>query len=139
MSKFLGEYSPNITEGSRVALPKKLRKYIRGGEVVLSKGFEKCVFIYDKKDWVESAVRKVANPRGQADTEELERYLYTSATESPIDSQGRVVIPSDLLEYAGITSKTAVLGVGDHVEVWDHTIWEEYKDKISRKITAGRD
>ncbi len=52
MRMFLGEYQPNITEGSRIALPKKLREQITGGEVILSRGFEKCVFVYDKEDWV---------------------------------------------------------------------------------------
>jgi len=60
MSGFLGEYSPNITEGSRITLPKKLRKYIRGAEVVLSKGFEKCIFIYNREDWMNSAQKQVA-------------------------------------------------------------------------------
>lgn len=139
MSKFLGEYSPNITEGSRIALPKNIRKHILSGEVVLSRGFDRCLFIYDKKDWLESAQKKVESPRGEADTEELERYLFTSATEAAIDSQGRVVIPQDLAEYAGLTGKTAVLGVGDHVEVWDEVIWKEYLEKITQKITAKKE
>lgn len=139
MSKFLGQYNPNITEGSRIALPKKLRQHIRGGKVVLSKGFERCIFIYDKKDWVDAAQKKVENPRRDVDTEELERYLYTSAKEAPMDSQGRIVLPSELVEYARIESKTAVLGVGDHIEVWDAKRWKDYLDKVSNKVTAESD
>ena len=138
MSKFLGQYNPNITDSSRIALPKKLRKHIRGREVVLSKGFDKCVFVYDKNDWLEAAQKKVSSPRGDATTEELERYLYTSATEAPIDSQGRVVIPTDLISYAGLTGKTAVLGVGDHIEVWDSNVWDEYLGKVQKKVTANK-
>ena len=139
MSKFLGEYNPNITEGSRIALPKNIRKHIRGGGVVLSKGFDKCIFVYDKKDWMNSAQKKVENPRGDADTEALERYLFTSATEATIDSQGRIVVPQDLVDYAGLTGKTAVLGVGDHVEVWDEGVWKKYLEKITQKITAKKE
>lgn len=139
MSKFLGEYQPNITEGSRIALPRKLRKYIRGNKVVLSKGFDKCIFIYDKNDWLETAQKKVETPRKNLGVEELERYLYTSATESSVDSQGRVVIPAELLNYAVIEGKTAVLGVGDHIEVWDIARWKEYLGKISTKISAGNE
>jgi len=136
MSRFLGEYGPNITEGSRIALPKKLRKHIRGDEVVLSKGFEKCVFIYDREDWVNLAQKRVESPRGEASTEALERYLYTSATESPIDSQGRLVIPANLLDYAEIDKETAVLGVGDHIEVWDRQNWEKYLERVTEEIDA---
>ena len=50
MKMFLGEYQPNLTDGSRLALPKKLREQILGDEVVLSRGFEKCIFVYDKQE-----------------------------------------------------------------------------------------
>jgi MraZ protein len=106
---------------------------------VLSKGFDKCVFVYDKRDWVDAAQKKVENPRGGADTEDLERYLFTSATEAQIDAQGRIVIPGDLIEYAGLTGRTAVLGVGDHIEVWDNETWKEYLEKITSKITAEKE
>lgn len=139
MSKFLGQYNPNITDGSRIALPKKLRKHVRGGKVVLSKGFERCIFVYDKKDWIETAQKKVENPRRNVDTEELERYLYTSASESSMDSQGRIVIPSDLIEYAKINGKTAVLGVGDHIEIWDNNRWDDYLNKVSNKVLPEKE
>ena len=136
MSGFLGEYSPNITEGSRITLPKKLRKYIRGAEVVLSKGFEKCIFIYNREDWMNSAQKQVAEPREGMIRVELERYLYTSATESPIDVEGRIVIPANLLKYAEIDKETSVLGVGDHIEVWSEKNWEAYSSRISGKLDA---
>jgi len=136
MRCFLGEYSPNITEGSRIALPKKLRDQIAGDGVVLSKGFEKCVFIYDVQDWVERAQRQIDKSTDNVKTRDLERYMYASATEAAIDVQGRVVIPSPLKEYAGIKAKTAVVGVGDHVEVWDYAAWKAYMDKVSATLVA---
>jgi MraZ protein len=139
MGKFLGQYNPSITEGSRIALPKKIRKHIRGREVVLSKGFDKCIFVYDKNDWMDAARRKVETPRGEVSTEELERYLYTSATEASVDSQGRIVLPSDLIEFAELSSKTAVLGVGDHVELWDLDNWNAYLKRVSNKLIASKE
>ena len=136
MSRFLGEYSPNITEGSRIALPKKLRKYIRGDEVILAKGFDRCVYVYDKEDWTNLAQKRIESRQDQTHIEALERYLYTSATEAPIDAQGRVVIPGNLQDYAGINKRTAVLGVGDHIEVWDYKTWQEYLEKVSGGLTA---
>lgn len=133
---FLGEYNPNITEGSRISLPKKHREQIKSEDVVLSKGFEKCILIYDKNDWVLKAQKQVENLKDQAKISDLERYLYTSAVETSIDSQGRIVLPGSLKEYAGVNLKTAVIGVGDHIEVWDLENWNEYLKKISDKILA---
>lgn len=133
---FLGEYQPNITEGSRLALPKKLREQITGDEIILSKGFEKCIFVYDKEDWVTEAQKQVENPISDARTRELKRYMFSGASETSIDSQGRVVIPNNLKDYAGIDKKTVVIGAGDHVEIWDLDNWSEHSEKISYSWSA---
>ena len=133
---FLGEYQPNITEGSRIALPKKLREQINGEDVILSKGFEKCIFVYDKEDWVSEAQKQIENPITDAKTRELKRYMYSGATETTIDSQGRVVLPNNLKDYAQIDKKTIVIGAGDHVEIWDIENWSEYSQKVSLNLSA---
>jgi MraZ protein len=135
MKMFLGEYNPNITEGSRIALPKKLREQILGDQVVLSRGFEKCVLVYDKNDWVEKAQKQVDNLQGFK-TSDLERYLYTSAAETAVDAQGRVVLPANLKDFAQITKETAVIGVGDHIEIWDRISWQEHLEKITGDLSA---
>jgi MraZ protein len=136
MRMFLGEYQPNITEGSRIALPKKLREQVRGDDLILSKGFEKCIFVYDKEDWVTEAQKQVENPISDAKTRDLKRYMYAGASESTIDSQGRIVLPANLLSYAEIDKKTAVVGAGDHVEIWDLDNWNARIGKISQELSA---
>ncbi|HLC93868.1 MAG TPA: division/cell wall cluster transcriptional repressor MraZ [Patescibacteria group bacterium] len=136
MRMFLGEYQPNMTEGSRIALPKKLRDQIRGDDVILSRGFEKCVFIYDKEDWTKEASKQVENPITDLKTRALKRYMFAGASEAPIDSQGRVVIPSNLKEYAGLYKKTAIIGAGDHIEVWDWDAWIAHLEKISAELAG---
>ena len=136
MRMFLGEYQPNITEGSRIALPKKLREQVRGDDLILSRGFEKCIFIYDKEDWVVEANKQVENPISDSKTRDLKRYMYAGAVESTIDTQGRVVLPNSLKEYAEIDKKTAVIGAGDHIEIWDLGNWKERLEKISQDMSA---
>ena len=136
MRMFLGEYQPNITEGSRIVLPKKLREQVRGDDLILSKGFEKCIFVYDKEDWVTEAQKQVENPISDAKTRDLKRYMYAGASESAIDSQGRIVLPASLLSYAEINKKTAVVGAGDHVEIWDLDNWNARIGKISQELSA---
>lgn len=128
---FLGDYTPNMTEGSRIALPKKLRDQIQGDELVLTRGFEQCVFIYDKNDWLDEAKKQIASPITDTKTRVLKRYLYGTAAESLIDAQGRFVIPPALKEYANLIKEVAVIGAGDHIELWNANVWQEYLAKIS--------
>lgn len=136
MRMFLGEYNPNITEGSRIALPKRLRDQIRGEEVILSKGFEKCIFIYDKEDWVLEAEKQIDNPITDAKTRDLKRYMYSGASETSIDAQGRIVLPNNLKEYAILDKKTVVIGAGDHIEIWDIESWHNRIDQITKDLSA---
>lgn len=133
---FLGEYQPNITEGSRIALPKKLRDQIRGEEVILSRGFEKCIFVYDKEDWLAESDKQIENPITDSRTRDLKRYMYAGAIEAAIDNQGRIVVPTNLTNYADIKKETAVIGAGDHIEIWELESWKEHLDKISGQLTA---
>lgn len=136
MRMFLGEYTPNITEGSRLALPKKLREQIRGEEVILSRGFEKCIFVYGREEWEIESRKQIENPITEAKTRDLKRYMYSGACSTSIDSQGRLVIPSNLKQYAGLASETVIIGAGDHIEIWDSSNWKVRLEKISRELSG---
>ena len=133
---FLGEYQPNLTDGSRLALPKKLREQILGDEVVLSRGFEKCIFVYDKQDWINESQKQIDNPITDSKTRDLRRYMFAGAVDSKLDSQGRIVVPANLLSYAGLEKNITVIGAGDHIEIWNTENWNEYFENVSKSLTA---
>ena len=136
MKMFLGEYQPNLTDGSRLALPKKLREQIIGDEVVLSRGFEKCIFVYDKQVWIIESQKQVDNPITDSKTRDLRRYMFAGASDSKLDTQGRIIVPSNLLTYAGIDKDITVIGAGDHIEIWNTNNWTEYFENVSNSLTA---
>jgi len=136
MKMFLGEYQPNLTDGSRLALPKKLREQILGDEVVLSRGFEKCIFVYDKQDWLNESQKQIDNPITDSKTRDLRRYMFAAATDSKLDTQGRIIVPGNLLSYAGIEKEITVIGAGDHIEIWNTQNWNEYFENVSNSLTA---
>jgi len=136
MKMFLGEYQPNLTDGSRLALPKKLREQILGDEVVLSRGFEKCIFVYDKQDWINESQKQIDNPITDSKTRDLRRYMFAGAVDSKLDSQGRIVVPANLLSYAGLEKNITVIGAGDHIEIWNTENWNEYFENVSKSLTA---
>lgn len=127
---FLGEYSHRLSEGNRLALPKKIRAEISGNEVILAGGFESCIAGFDRKKWEEIAKKQLEVPLYEAKGRVLRRQMFANAIVLPIDAQGRVVLPQSLTSWAGIKEEVVVLGAGDHFEIWDSKKWQEYSRAI---------
>lgn len=134
MKMFLGEYKPNVTEGARIALPKKLREQIDGNSVILSRGFEKCIFGYDRQEWVKEAEKQVSLPISDPKVRTLKRYMFSGAIDVELDSQGRLVIPGPLKDYASLSGEIVVVGAGDHFEIWDSVVWASNLAEIEKSL-----
>lgn len=127
---FLGSYKPSFDfKSRRIALPKKIREYLTTSDVVLSFGFEKCIFGFDNKAWEAESKKHLQEPVTQARAREIRRFLFSTAEHTQLDDQGRIVIPLHLLEYARIR-KPQVIGAGDHFEIWEESNWLKYKKKM---------
>ena len=126
---YYGEYEVSITSGGRVALPKKIREGFQDNEFVITKGSKNCLFGYDKNSW-EERVKELLNmtPIEKERPENLEkrRIVFSSTVYLTIDEQGRSVLPRNLRDYAALSKKTVIAGIGDHFEIWDKQKWEEY-------------
>lgn len=131
---FLGEYRPNLTEGGRLSLPKKIREQVRGEGLILSRGFEKCLFGYDREDWTKEAEKQVNLPISDLQVRTLKRYMFSGAAEVEFDDQGRIVLPQSLKEYAQIVDETVVIGAGDHFEIWNQINWQEHLKSIEKNF-----
>lgn len=122
-----GEYNPTFTGKHRLALPKKLREQITGIEVVLTKGFEKCIFGYDRKIWEEAARQELQKPISSVEGREIRRQMFAGAEITAFDDQGRFVISENLISFADIKNEITIIGAGDHFEIWDTNAWREYQ------------
>ena len=132
---FLGEYNPSFAKGNRLALPKKLREAILGNTVILVRGLEKCVYGFDKNQWMIEANKHIDLSLFDQESRKLKRYLYSGASETDLDGQGRFVLPTNLIEYASLTDQIYIVGAGDHFEIWNSTNWKEHINKISIELS----
>ena len=120
---FLGSYTPSFDiETRRIALPKKIREYLATSEIILSFGFEKCIFGFDIQTWGKESKKRLSEPLTDRDSRDFRRLFFATAERLKFDDQGRFVIPSYLLEYAQI-EKPVIIGAGDHFEIWDEENW----------------
>lgn len=130
---FLGEYHTNFTGLGRLVLPKKFRQKLPGGSLVLSRGFEGCIWGFTPEDWEREAGKQLEISATEKEARNLRRYLFSAAEEVELDKQGRFVIPRSLLQYGGLKSEVNLIGAGDHFEIWDPQNWK----KIESDLTKG--
>ena len=125
---FLGEYEHTIDAKARLAVPAKFRGQLEHG-AVLSKGMGRCLSVYTMTRWEEKSAALVAD-KSDEQLRDFERRIYPSANEVELDSQGRLVIPAKLREYASLGNEVTIAGVRDHFEIWDRKTWQEYQQKL---------
>jgi MraZ protein len=129
MSSFKGSYTYSVDNKGRVNLPANLRKYVSpdaNETFVITRGFEKCLFVYPLDEWnkLEQHLRELSsyNPQDRL----FMRVLLEYAKESQLDGQARIAIPQQLLDYAEIKNEVRIIGVLDKVELWNPKLYEEY-------------
>ena len=73
---------------------------------------------------------------GQADTRSFNRFMLAGASETEVDSMGRVLIPDFLKAYAGLGTKVVLAGIHNRLEVWDEAKWGVYKGEVEKRADA---
>ncbi len=132
---FIGEYRHTFDSKNRISLPAKFRKEL-GSSVVVTRGLDKCLFVYPKAAWKIQAQRIAIHSTGGSAGRGLSRLMLAGAVEADVDSAGRILIPDYLRTFATLKEKSVVAGVNDRVEVWDERAWTAYTKAIERDADA---
>ena len=142
----LGAYEHTIDDKNRLTLPAKFRKTFAEG-VVVTRGLDGCLYAFRREDWdrlVESRLATLdpLSPEGRR----LERFFFSGATEAELDGQGRVMLPKELIEHAGLNREVIVAGVNERLEIWDRAAWrkelaevEGSAEDVAERLAAKRD
>lgn len=119
----VGEYEHLVDEKNRLTLPAKFRQAFGEG-VVLTRGVDRCVLAYRRPDWARLVESRLAplDPFSEA-ARRLQRHFFGGASEDVPDRQGRVTLPGNLIEHGGLGREVTVVGVHDHLEIWDRAAW----------------
>jgi len=123
---FIGEYTHNVDEKGRLAIPKKFRPDLSKGAVV-TRGLDNCLFLYTKEEWQKLAEKLSALPFSQAKSRAFARLMLAGAMDVNVDKQGRVMLPDYLRTYAGMSKLVVVAGLYNRLELWDAEQWDTYK------------
>ncbi len=122
--RFRGEYSHSVDQKGRLIIPAKFRELL-GDEFVVTKGFDGCLFVFDKEGWDEFEEKIRSLPMDQEESRALSRFFLAGAVDAETDKLGRINIPKNLLEYAHLEKEVIVAGVGNRAEIWDKARWDD--------------
>ncbi|MCU9595037.1 division/cell wall cluster transcriptional repressor MraZ [Caldibacillus thermolactis] len=122
---FMGEYRHNVDAKGRLIVPAKFRENL-GSTFVLTRGLDQCLFGYPMDEWkvIEEKIKSL--PMTKKDARAFARFFFSGATECELDKQGRINIPSTLLQYGQLEKECVILGVSNRIEIWNREIWESY-------------
>ncbi len=130
---FIGEYRYLIDEKKRISIPVKFRKAL-GKRAILTRGLDGCLFLYPEQEWENLAQKLGSLPLGKADARGFMRIMLAGAMEVSFDNLGRILIPDYLKKYANLSKKTVIVGLYDHIEIWNEDRWEKYRSKAESEV-----
>jgi len=112
----------------RMAMPARYRERLMetcGGRLVVTVDRDRCLLVYPLHEWelIESQLVNLPSLNKQARL--LQRLLIGHATEMELDSQGRILLPTMLRDYAALDKKIVLIGQGKKFEIWDEQSWND--------------
>ncbi len=126
---FYGEYEHTVDDKNRLTLPVRFRGALERG-VVLARGLEKNIDVFPRESWDANVARIAELDSLTREAREMKRFVFAGATVSELDKQGRVLVPPQLAEHAGLGKDIVLAGVHDHIEIWDRTEWKTHLSAI---------
>lgn len=126
---FMGEYHHSIDAKGRMIVPSKFREQLKD-EFVITKGFDGCLYGYTMEEWSNIEEKFKTVTLTSKDARKFLRFFFSGASTCEVDKQGRILIPPNLREYAGLDKEIVSAGVYSRIEIWSKDRWEEnsYED-----------
>ena len=129
----MGEYHHSIDEKNRLVIPNRFREELKE-KFVVTRGIEKCLYVYSQVEW-EKLVNKLNTlPFTKKDARTFIRSLFSGAAECEFDKSGRINITSPLVSYADLTKECVIIGVNNHLEIWNEDLFNEFLNNNSEKL-----
>lgn len=132
---FMGKYNHTIDPKGRLSIPSKFREQL-GDEFVLSRGMDDCLFLYPIEEWEKFADKISDLDLLVEENRDFARYFLSEAQYVTVDKQGRILMPSDLREEAGLDKDVVISGMGKRIEIWSLDSWNKNREKVNIGQTA---
>lgn len=121
---FLGQYQHSIDDKGRLMVPARFRELLEGG-AFLTQGFDKCLMVMTEAHFKQVAERITSMSFTDPTARLLRRLIFSTAYSVEVDKVGRILVNSNLRQFAELESNVIVAGQGEYFEVWSPAEWEK--------------
>ena len=139
MTAFIGEFNCKLDEKGRLSIPSKLRAQFpeaAGNMLVVNRGFEQCLVLYTKEDWLtETAKLTAVDDFMSPEIRRFKRIFTNGANLVQIDTAQRILIPKKLLEYASLQDEVVLVANGNKIEIWDQALYNSELNVDSAELS----
>ncbi len=125
---FLGEYEHSIDDKGRVTLPSRFREELQDG-LVMAFWLESCIGVFTTEEFNKLGEKLSSMPESSKEVRSMARVLFARAADGVPDRQGRINIPANLRRMAGLDREVVIVGVRNHLEIWQKSRWQQYVDE----------
>ncbi|MFZ9092702.1 MAG: division/cell wall cluster transcriptional repressor MraZ [Planctomycetaceae bacterium] len=132
-----GTYERTLDSKQRLAIPRPLKDGFGDqslDELYLCPGNEGCLSLYSCRGFEEFAARMVRLSQGREAVRRYLRFFYAQSERVQVDSQSRIRIPERLIRHSQLGKETVLIGVQDHIEIWDCERWKEFLSDCSSQF-----
>lgn len=121
---FLGQFQHNLDEKGRLMIPAPFRVTLEGGAYI-TQGFDRCLMIMTEAYFGQVYDRINAMNLADPSTRMLRRLILSNAYKVELDKIGRILVPQNLRQFAGLDGEATVAGQGEYFELWTPTEWKK--------------
>ncbi len=132
-----GTHPRTLDDKKRLALPKRIREHL--GEVeqmFVTPGPDQCLWIFTQAGLEKLAEKLDQAPATDAEARVFRRLFFAQMEAVDIDGSGRVLVPDRLATFGGLQRDVVLIGVRDHLELWDSGRWQQYLDQHGPRFDA---
>jgi len=132
---FEGRSRHTLDEKGRLAIPARFREILkkRGDSSLVVTNLNNCLVSFARDDWQKIKEKAVNLPLFDSAANIYIRYFISGAIECPL-KQGRILIPPDLRELAGLNKEVVLVGHLTRLEIWDKAKWEEEFERAKKSF-----
>jgi len=118
-----------------MSLPAKIRGKIQGDTLILTKGAEKCLWLYLPEEWDRVSKQLIGGSSVfTLNTQDVLRRFIAPAEEVTLDKAGRVKLSPSLMKSMDLNRDCYLLGMGERLEIWDETVYERFEEERSAEV-----
>jgi MraZ protein len=141
---FFGVSTLNLDAKGRLAIPAKQRERIeQSGSARVwvtidpTSSQDRCLWLYPDAEWRVISEQMARVPAAKLRMRGLRDLLFWHASEQDMDGQGRILIPAELREHAGLEKQVALAGLGNKFEIWDVAKWKARREQWLAQADLG--